>query len=240
MRIASKLCCALVVIGLGSVTRVAGAVERFGGAGAFAVSGERLTGFVFASDKSEQEGITTTVNRTTISFLGSAYAGAVNVYSLPRIAFDFFPINGLSLGGSLALISLSSKTKSESQGVSVERDEGSIFGFLFSPRVGYAAMFSPKVGIWPRGGITYWSTKTSPGDSSNDSSATMSRIALTIEAPLVISPVPHTAIYVGPTLDLGLGGSNKTTTDLGATSTESSVDHTGTDIGVQAGLGLYF
>ena len=54
------------------------------------------------------------------------------------------------------------------------------------------------------------------------------------------SGVGFLPIYVGPTLDLGLGGSNKTTTDLGATSTESSVDHTGTDIGVQAGLGLYF
>jgi hypothetical protein len=199
-----------------------------------------VTGFVFASEKSEQGDTTGTVNRTTISFLGSAYAGVANVYSLPRIAFDFFPINGLSLGGSLALINISSKSKTESQGISVERDDGSIFGFRCSPRVGYAAMFSPKVGIWPRGGITYLSMKTSSGDSSNDSSATLSHVALTIEAPLVISPVPHTAIYVGPTLDLGLGGSNKTSTDVGGTTTESSVDRTGTDIGVQAGLGLYF
>lgn len=240
MRIASKLCCVLVGFAFSGVARVAGAAERFGAAGAFAVSGERMTGVVFSSDKSENTGTTVTVNRTTISFLGSAYAGVANVYSLPRIAFDFFPINGLSLGGSLALVNFSSKTKSESQGVSVERDQGSLFGFLFAPRVGYAAMFSPKIGIWPRGGITYLSLKTESGDTTDDSSATASRWALTIEAPLVISPVPHTAIYVGPTLDLGLGGSNKTTTDLGATSAESSVDHTGTDIGVQAGLGLYF
>ncbi|HET9932312.1 MAG TPA: hypothetical protein VFQ35_16525 [Polyangiaceae bacterium] len=236
MRIGSKLGSVLVVVGLGCVTRAANAADEFGAPKTFSVSAERLSGVVFASETHDTAGTTVTSKRTTISFMGSALAGAVNVYSLPRIAFDVFPIKGLSLGGSLALINISANSETEAGGISSSTDGTNIFGLLFSPRVGYAVMFNPKVGIWPRGGFTYWWTKATPNDSSVDASQSTSRWAVTLEAPFVISPAPHAAIYVGPTLDLGVAGSN--TSKQG--STETSVDYKGTDIGLQAGLGLYF
>ena len=233
MRIGIKLSAMLMAASALCAARGARADERFAHAGNFAISAERLMGIVYATDKAEGT-ISNTDKSTSITFLYNPAAVLTN-YSYPRIAFDYFPIDGLSLGGSVGFLSLSRSETVSGGNVSQDQDLGSTFGFLINPRVGYAFMFSPKVGLWPRGGITFNSLHTS-GD--NDASATNSRLALTIEAPLVIVPIPHVAIYVAPTLDLGLSGSNST--KAANTSTTNSVDHTATDIGLQAGLGMYF
>jgi hypothetical protein len=95
-------------------------------------------------------------------------------------------------------------------------------------------MFSDSAGIWPRGGITYL------GSSSENDAGTfetsVSLLALTIEAPLVLTPAPHAAILLGPTLDLGLSGTQEVTT--GGASAEADVK--GTDWGVQGGVMIWF
>jgi len=100
-------------------------------------------------------------------------------------------------------------------------------------------MFTPLLGIWPRGGIT-WLIASSESASGNTKTSS-NRLALTMEVPLVITPVPHAGFTVGPTLDLGLSGSDeiKNTDDMGVTTTLKQ-DVVGTDFGIQAGLFVYF
>ncbi|MFZ5895341.1 MAG: hypothetical protein ACOY0T_30075 [Myxococcota bacterium] len=234
-----KLCSILAVAVSFLGAREACAQERFGSAGSFAVSAERLMGFVYARTSSEVLGVTTTRSNTTLTFLNSAsfdsaMSGPTTNYSSARIAFDFFPINGLSLGGSIGLYHVSSSVEQEANGLSQEEDLGSGLGFIFTPRIGYAVMFTPKVGLWPRGGVSYASVHAeSPGGSE----LTASGVAITLESPFVIAPVPHVAFLVGPSLDLGVGGSTET---QGAGGTTVSRDRTGTDIGVHGGMTAFF
>jgi hypothetical protein len=90
------------------------------------------------------------------------------------------------------------------------------------------------VGIWPRGGITFLTSSFSDDD--DDGESGYDALALSIEAPLVIAPVPHAAILFGPTLDLGLSGERSQTSQ----GMEASVDRSATDIGVQAGIQVNF
>ncbi|HEY2408926.1 MAG TPA: hypothetical protein VGI10_23135 [Polyangiaceae bacterium] len=207
--------------------------QTFGHAGQLVVSAERLFGFVSNSVKMDDPGQPEqTSHATSFELLGNL---ATTTYGFARIGIDYFVIDGLTLGGSLAYVHAS--TSAESGGVSADGPTTS--GFLVMPRVGYAAMFNDTVGIWPRGGFTYLSaTATSPN---NLGSADVTRSAITLEAPLIISPVPHTGFLIGPTLDLGVGGSDKATiVNVAGVSTTTSGDRKATDIGVQAGLFVYF
>jgi hypothetical protein len=233
MRNAIKVTSLLTLGMLCFTARNASAADNFGSAGTFAIGGERLFGLVVSSLEQERGAITTTQHRTSFTLLNNGITGLATGYSSARIAFDYFPINGLSLGGSVGFFNLSASQEQENGGVSVDTDQGSQHGFIIAPRVGYAFMFSPKVGLWPRGGITYLTAST---DRDNGNDLSTHALALTIEAPLVIAPVPHVAFLVGPTLDLGLSGS----TDITAGSVTTSSDLKATDIGVQAGITVYF
>jgi hypothetical protein len=112
--------------------------------------------------------------------------------------------------------------------------------YLIAPRVGYAYLFTPMVGIWPRGGITFIGASGENGSGSVETSQSM--LAISLEAPLVITPVPHAGFTLAGTFDIGITGSEETTVRDEATGTEISqeTDVTGSDFGLQAGLFLYF
>lgn len=219
--------------------------QDFGKEGQFAVGAERLFGVVHTSITAEEDGAEATFSHTNISLLlsrsnstgGGPVGGVFPLgYSFPRVAADYFVIDGLSVGGSLGLYTHSGNVEVEVMGASEENDTGSVTGFLFQPRVGYAFMFSEMIGIWPRGGITFLSESAESADNDEQSS---SALALTIECPLVINPVPHVVFGIGPTLDLGITGSTENNpSEPMAPTTE--VDTTMHDIGLQASLTAYF
>jgi hypothetical protein len=215
--------------------------QDFGKEGQIAVGAERLFGVVHTSVTEEEGDVSVTFSHTNISLLisrsNSSGGGAFPLgYSFPRIAGDYFVIDGLSVGGSLGVYTHSGNLETEGDGVSVEADTGSITGFLFEPRVGYAFMFSDMIGIWPRGGITFLSESSENADNDERSS---SSLALTLECPLVINPVPHVVFGIGPTFDLGLTGSNEVNPSEPMAPT-SETDLTMHDIGLQASLTAYF
>ena len=63
-----------------------------------------------------------------------------------------------------------------------------------------------------------------------------SQTALNLDAMLVLSPAEHVGLTVGPTIDIGLGGTDET--EYGDQSTE--VDVTTFGFGLQAGLIAWF
>jgi hypothetical protein len=215
--------------------------QDFGKEGQFAIGAERLFGVVHTSVTSEEGDLEATFSHTNISLLlsrsNSSGGGEFPLgYSFPRIAADYFVIDGLSVGGSLGLYTHSGSLEVEFMGESEENDTGSITGFLFEPRVGYAFMFSEMIGIWPRGGITYLSESAENADNDERSS---SALAITLECPLVINPVPHVVFGIGPTLDLGVTGSTENDPSEPMVPT-SETDITMHDIGLQASLTAYF
>ena len=189
--------------------------ESFGQQGEIAISAERLFGFVHTIRSVGD----TTSSVDSISLFASPLSGLVTSYSTPRVAFDYFAAPGFSLGAALGF-----------QHVASNADTGGSLDLLvFAPRLGYAAVINPGIGIWPRVGFTFASTSVSD--------QTLHLYALTIEAPIVITPAPHAALTIGPTLDLGFAGSESGTG--GNVVGGDGIDIKETGIGIQTGLLIY-
>jgi hypothetical protein len=209
------------------------AAQPFGTAGQFSLSGERLSGVVVASESTDEGGVDQTTTYTSVSLLASPLAATTN-YSFPRIGLDYLVTDGFTIGAALGMFTVSGTAEAEAMGQSMEEDLGSFLGFLFAPRLGYAYMFNESVGIWPRGGITYATLKSENDDP--DITLSQNRLALSLDVPLVLSPVPHVGILLGPAIDFGVSGSNEA--EVGGMSTDT--DFKSTDFGLHAGLMAYF
>jgi len=164
----------------------------------------------------------------TIGFI--AQGEATSPYSVPRLALDYFVADGVSLGGSIGYATSSSETETSAGGATVTTEGDPTTAFLFSLRGGYAHMFSQSAGIWPRLGFTYYNLGTEDADGTGE--FTVSGFALGLEVQFVLSPVEHFAFTVGPSFDVGLGGSSEVSN--GGTSTET--DMTITDIAITVGV----
>lgn len=196
--------------------------KTFGQRGQLVLSAERLTGFVHTRMTTSVGGQSMSDSATTLTLLGNPLGLVASGYAWPRIALDGFVAENVSLGAAVTFFHVSP-------------EEGSSTGVVLAPRVGYSARLSPRVAIWPRLGFTY--ARVSSSNDTVNLSSKQSLFALTVEAPIVISVVPQGAITVGPTLDLGLGGSRSQTVGGGG---ETSIDQKFTDFGIQAGLLLFF
>jgi len=162
----------------------------FGDSGQFVLSAENLFGFNY--NHSSNAGVK--VSSTTFSVLSDPLGVGVSTYQWPRLAFDAFVTKGISAGGA---ISYSRTTFSASNVAAVN-------AFQVAPRIGYAQMVGPWLGVWPRVGVTYVYSD------SNDNF-----LALTIDALAAIVASPHLAFTFGPTLDLGLTGKPVKYTSVG-------------------------
>jgi len=219
---------ALSILSAGKVSaQTAGA---FGEAGSFVVSAERLTGLYFDRVDIETDGEQTVdtqdavaeieTSRTTFVLLGNG--GDTPAAGNSRLAFDYFVIPSLSLGGSLAFATRSQEDDNRvdyrgpiRNGETETTTDTSETFFAFAPRVGYGRMFTDLLGVWARGGITYASddaeadaeTVSQGGNITPSSSeVTIHHWSLSLEGMLVISPVGHFAFAVGPYLDIPLTG----------------------------------
>ncbi|HEY6727046.1 MAG TPA: hypothetical protein VI197_23595 [Polyangiaceae bacterium] len=206
-----------------------------GEAGQLALGAERLMGFSHSRHSSESEFGEQSSTYNNLTLLANPMAGFVTAYSVPRVALDYFPTQGVSIGGAISYTRVGISSKLEpNMGESTE-SSGTLSMFIFSPRVGYAAMFSESVGIWPRAGITY--LKSSTSDDDDESKSEGSAVALSIEAPLLFMPVDNVAITLGPTIDYGLSASGEDTDSEGNTTEDD--DNPAHEFGVQGGIVVF-
>lgn len=181
--------------------------QSFGAAGDVAIAVERL--FAIHGSKVYEEGWADGVpdyedSYTGISLgwrgpsgnsrLGAPPQASANPFDVPRLAFDYFVIDRLSVGGALGYASIND---GEESGEGWGPDSTS--SLLFSPRAGYALMFSELVGFWPQAGFSYYSV-------THDENHNEKGLSLTLNLPFVLSPANHLAFLAGPYLDLGLWG----------------------------------
>jgi hypothetical protein len=207
--------------------------QTFGEKGQIAISSERLFGFTYDSAKVTVNDQDTSASVTHFSLLSSPVTiggqggggGVWAGYGSPRVAGDYFVIDRLSLGAALGYAHWSAT--SENFGGTETTTTGD--SFTFAPRVGYLLTFNDKIGFWPRGGFTYRSF-SSANQGGHD-------LAFTLEAPFAFTLIPHVVFWAGPTLDLGLTGSQNVRQ---ANGTRTSVDFNALEIGIQTGLVAYF
>lgn len=192
------------------------APRTFGRAGSVAISVERLLGVASTTQEVEVEGAPDLEeNVTRVHVLQNSGGPDYLGYSTPRIAFDLFVSDGFSIG-------LAAGYSADSGGYDYRQ-------FTVGGRVGYALMFGKVGGIWGRVGASYQ-------DHAADLPAPSAKLALlaaTADVQLVLVPVKHVAVLVGPRLDLGIIGK------LDAEGRDK-VDATAREVGFSAGFGIFF
>jgi hypothetical protein len=181
------------MLGAALVLGASGAsAQEFGAKGTPAISADRLFGIGITNRSEEPEGgDETEINTTTFGFGWQGVAGSV--YDVPRLAFDYFLADSLSLGGSIGYAAYNFEADPGD-------GEGEGSAFIFAPRVGYVWNFNDWASFWIRGGFTYHSI--SVGDDDDGENA----LALTVEPTFVLSPSTHWGFVLGPTLDISVTG----------------------------------
>jgi hypothetical protein len=153
------------------------AQEGFSQRGKVVVALDNLGGFVH--NDTTQNNVTSSTN--SFGFFPFSPVGRIGVHG--------FVAGGLSLGGSLMY--------SDSNQSYFFLPAGTTLGIV--PRVGYAIPFNATLAIWARGGITYWDTGRSGGGS-------VWQLAPGGELYLVITPVSHFGITLGPWGEFAVAG----------------------------------
>lgn len=182
---------ATLAIATFATTLSAEALADIGRQGTLHIGAERLFGVVGTGTETEGQPDS---SDTTFSLLwiGSPLQ---HPYDRPRGAVDYFVIDNLSVGGSLGFYTWSASVDDDNG----DDDAGDGNGFLLAPRVGYMIGINDMLGFWPRGGLTYVRDEV-------DDFQTDTAIALSLEAPLVISIGRELALSIALTVDLGVGG----------------------------------
>jgi len=206
------------------------AQSSFGKSGSIVISGERLAGLYYNQTKTDGDGFDdgdpvtfeSDTSSTTFAFLGSglgADTGGVPAgpAGVPRVGFDYFFMQSMSLGLSLTYVSRNatdeiSGTRMMGMTIQPYRDEIETTETLFvvAPRFGYALGFTNLLGLWAHGALTYTRfgvdrrvTNIAPGAGlAEDSETSVGAFGLAVDAQLVIAPIEHVAFGVGPLFEI--------------------------------------
>jgi hypothetical protein len=220
------------VLGAGSAM-----AEPFAAPGTFAVGVERVFGLDYTSETTKAPGSTVEEKSsyTSIALLGSL---PTTMSMLPRLNFDVFLGPGISLGGGLMYQHVS-HSQPAAAGSTTSYDSSTGI-YLFAPRVGFGIPINENFAIWPRLGLAYYYTKgettTTNAGVEQTSKNTTGVWYTTLDAMLMISPVQHVAISVGPSLDVLIGGPTTTRDGVGTPSDDTSQY----SIGLRTGLTAWF
>ena len=186
------------------------------------------------SEASEEMGTETTGTTTQFTLFSG---GSPSPYATPRVAFDVFAIDGLSLGGFLGLGTLSTESEISTDMMSSTQEGPSAFAAVVGVRLGYAFMFNDLIGLWPHAGVSYFNLSLEQDDGDGvDTDGT----ALSLDAMLLLTPVEHFGFALGPVVDIGLSGGTEVTNTIGNVTLTTDSDNTITNLGVQANLVGWF
>ncbi|HEY6557583.1 MAG TPA: hypothetical protein VI072_09930 [Polyangiaceae bacterium] len=182
------------MLGAALVLGASGAsAQEFGAKGTPAISADRLFGISITNRTVDPDPGGEVERDTTVFGLGWQGTAVPSPYDVPRLAFDYFIIDSLSIGGSIGYANVSFEDE--------PGDEGEGSTFIFAPRVGYVFNFNDWASFWIRGGFTYHSTSIGEDDEVEEHG-----FALTVEPTFVLSPSTHWGFVLGPTMDLALTG----------------------------------
>jgi hypothetical protein len=214
--------------------------HRFGNRG-FIISADRLLPLLsYQSVTTTPPGEpSTTDSRTSIALMNNGPFGVFNsFYNLPRLGFDWLPIDNLTLGGAAWFYTdLQAADSTTTGGVSKSTDTPKATYWGIAPRVGYVIRMGDMLSLWPRAGIEYHNVNYSDVGAGSTS---VTQFAIEAEAMLVISPWNHFGFMVGPTLDAPISGeqtvTNTNTTGMSTVTSTVREDSKMWQVGLSAGM----
>jgi hypothetical protein len=236
-----------LIVGVGAALFAPPAsAQGIGERGRVLVSAERLFGV-----SNSKIGVTTVsggVERRTSadrSTLGLFIAAPTNVYQFPRLALDYVPTTGLTLGAALGF-SMGTLDTSTAAGATTTLFEGpTTYGFLVQPRVGYALGLGTRFGLWLRGGATYFRQSSSSEGSvlggTREVRIVQWGLSVNLEPQAVLLVTPSFGFTAGIVADLPLTGNREASTSMRTTGgtvtrTSSSEDLSVRSVGLLFGL----
>jgi hypothetical protein len=202
----------------------------------FVLSAERLFGLSFAQETHENQNPPepSTEIETTSTNIGLGTNVLVHSpYVQPQFGFDVFVIDHLSVGAALSYWQATGESQETGQ---PSENLADIALFRITPRVGYGMMFTDIIGLWARGGLTYYNL-SSESDTGTESSS--NGLAITLEGLLMIAPIDHVGIHLGPTFDIGITGEDETNPAAPGVATVTE-DDKNSQFGAMAGLSVWF
>jgi hypothetical protein len=264
------------VLGLGVLlTASAASAQELGEKGQFIISADRLVPlFSYTQDKITDNGVnptvTTYLDSTQISLLwgstsvsgdGSVLGrnalgtgGSVsNVYTVPRLGFDYVLLPHLTLGGNAVFFATLGSGGNQCAGgmcnnPTVGNGSSNVFGIV--PRIGYIIGLSNVFSLWLRGGVHYYHEHTSVPDVLNapgcngrvdSDDGNLELFGLTLDPQFMITPVNHFGFMLGPTVDWGFAGSASTDVPNGCNArTTTSFGFAALNVGLNGGLMGWF
>lgn len=220
------------------------------------ISAERMFGVSwtkYSTERTETVGgasVTTTSSssNTTIGLLwnnNTSSTGVPSVYLVPRVGVDFTVIDGLTVGGSIGYFHTSGSYDSERKSGSVTQttsgDTATVSGFLFAPRVGYILPLGGSIGLWLRGGLSYYSVsaKDPPATNGDEETNSLSGLSLNLDPQFVVTPVEHFFFTAGLSADVPLTGNYENKQTNGGATVTTSYDAKFTHVGLTMGVGGY-
>lgn len=234
------------VVGILGATSLAAAADTGGvaGKGSFFISAERVFGLQIHSATSESTaGATTTKNTESHTdfglLVGNPQGGP---YNIPQLGFDFAVIDSLTIGGAIGFWTGGSKQKTEQTSQpTVERDGPTFNAFKLSPRVGYIIGLNDSMGIWLRGGFTFFnfgstSESTSAGGVISKRTDSQNGFALNLEPGFLLMVNPHFGFGANINVDIPLSGKLKSERTTGGTTTSTEFDYKELNFGLTFGI----
>jgi len=202
MGIRALLTSALAAGLLLAVTSPAGAQERFGAKGSFAITGEELTGYHAEKRKYDNEdGYEYQTQRGGLALLvttGGAKVGA-----------HYFLLPQFSVGGIVGYdLRTGSNTIEDGDGT-YTTDLAKEHTFVFAARAGYALMFTDVVGFWFRGGPGMQHQVRRMAEWNDVDKDTDSVWLASLDVFFVVAPAPHFGFFLGPQGDISFAGKHK-------------------------------
>jgi hypothetical protein len=236
----------------------------FGDQGEFMFSAGRLVPiFGFASETQNTAGPlpagvtkqSATESSSQIGFLWggtpgyavSATATLPNVFTVPRLGFDYTIVPNVTVGGDLVVfftLGGSQSTETDNNGggkttTSVSEPKSTIFGI--APRAGYIIHVNDLLSVWLRGGLSYYTasvrqTATDMNNVKTTEGTNVDQFALDLEPQLVITPTSHFGFTLGVNGDIPLTGGHTDFVNTPTNSTSNSAWSSLVYVGVTGGL----
>jgi hypothetical protein len=212
--------------------------------GRMMISAERLFGLSFSHTSVDNGNGSNDRDVTHFGLVVSPNTAVGNIYTTPRLAFDIAVIDGLTVGGSLGVSVTGVSDSSTTGGTSAEVSRPTLTTVLIAPRAGYVLGFTRVVGLWLRGGLTYFNGSAHSDATVLGTNATRTDtlwgLGLDLEPTLLVSPFEHFSFTAGLVLDLPLAGKQSVERTAGNVTTTTSTDASVRNIGVVAGMVISF
>jgi hypothetical protein len=171
------------------------AAAAYGKRGNFSVGIERLFGVYSDHTAVEQRGgADQTVDTTELGFL---YQAQPSAFAIPRVTFDYFLIDNLSLGAGLGAYSFSSTD------LFIQAESG----YILAPRVGYNFTFNGMFGVQPHAGFTYVHSAQRLRNVTDDLDS--GQLAVALDGMFYFMPAPNVGISGTVIADVGISGSQQ-------------------------------